>query len=135
MGVTKLKFKDKNQASIDSIISNGVEMKGQINAKGSIRMDGTVEGTIIVQGDVIVGEKGRIKGEIKAENLVIAGKMEGNATVKGRIEITSKGIVNGDISCSTILIEEGGILEGSSKMIKSDSNKENLKTNENRKKG
>lgn len=112
------KRRDNNYQNIESIISTGVEIKGEINSKGSIRIDGNVEGKINVQGDVILGEKGHIKGEIKAENMILAGKVEGNINTKGRLEISSTGVLLGDIMCSVLTIEEGGILDGNTKMAK-----------------
>ncbi|HZK42864.1 MAG TPA: polymer-forming cytoskeletal protein [Syntrophomonadaceae bacterium] len=104
--------------NIESIISNGVEIKGELNSKGSIRIDGFLDGKMNVQGDIILGDKGHIKGEVKAENIIIAGKIEGNVSVKKRLEIATTGNLSGDVSCSILTIEEGGILNGNSSMDK-----------------
>lgn len=108
---------DKHQ-NIESVIASGVELKGEINSKGSIRLDGSIDGKANIQGDLILGEKGFIKGEVRAENMVLAGKVEGNINTKGRLEITSSGSLLGDVICSVLIIQEGGILDGSSKMSK-----------------
>lgn len=121
------KRRDNNYQNIESIISTGVEVKGEINSKGSIRIDGNVDGKINVQGDIILGEKGHVKGEIKAENMILAGKVEGNVNTKGRLEISSTGVLLGDINCSVLTIEEGGILDGTSKMAKSGEKSDNSK--------
>ena len=71
-----------------------------------------------VKGDLIVGEKGKIKGEILVDNLVLAGRIEGNIEARGRLEITATGSILGDASCSLISIEEGGFIDGTSKMIR-----------------
>lgn len=113
------KRRNDNYQNIESIISNGVEVKGELNSKGSIRIDGYMDGKINVQGDVILGEKGHIKGEIKSENMILAGRVEGNVNTKGKLEITATGLLLGDVSCSILTIEEGGILDGNSKMAKS----------------
>lgn len=110
--------KDNSYPNIESLISQGVEIKGEINSPGSIRIDGVVEGQLFVKGDLIVGEKGFIKGEVKVENLILAGKIEGNIEARGRFEIKSTGMMSGEASCSTISIEEGAYLEGTSRMSK-----------------
>ncbi len=111
-------WKKGKQQSIESLISHGVQVKGEIRSSGSIRIDGNVEGKVDVKGDLIVGEKGRIKGEILVDNLVLAGRIEGNIEAKGRLEITATGSIMGDASCSLISIEEGGFIDGTSKMIR-----------------
>lgn len=112
------KRRHSNYQDIESVISSGVEIKGEIISKGSIRVDGNIEGKMDILGDIILGEKGYIKGEIKTENMIVAGKVEGNVNAKNRLEIMGSGILLGDISCSVLIIEEGGVLEGNSKMNK-----------------
>lgn len=103
---------------IESVISTGVEIKGEINSKGSLRIDGKVEGKLDILGDIVLGEKGYINGEIKTENIILAGKIEGNVYAKNRLEIAASGTLYGDITCNTLVVEEGGILEGKTKMTK-----------------
>ncbi len=121
--------KDNHYANIESLISQGVEIKGEIKSPGSIRIDGMVEGKIFVKGDLIVGDKGFIKGEVKADNLVLAGKIEGNIEAKGRFEIKATGMMSGEASCGSISIEEGAYLEGTSRMNKSKDKLEDKKMN------
>jgi len=108
--------KDRPYQNIESVIAAGVEIKGDIAAQGSIRVDGAVEGKLNLKGDLVLGEKAHIKGEIRVNNIILAGKVEGTVHAAGRLEITSTGQMNGDIICSSISIEEGGILQGSSRM-------------------
>jgi len=108
--------KEQRNDNIKTFIAEGVEFKGQINSKGSLRVDGTLEGVIDVQGDLIIGPTGLLKGEVRAGNIILAGKLEGNPTASGKVEITSTGQLNGDVKCSVIIIEEGGLLEGTTKM-------------------
>lgn len=113
-----MRKKTREYTNIESIISEGVEIKGDITSQSSIRLDGKVEGRIESKGDLIVGEKGYIKGEIKVTNLMLAGKIEGNAAALGRFEITSTGKMYGDLTCNLLTIEEGGYLDGTSKMLR-----------------
>jgi cytoskeletal protein CcmA (bactofilin family) len=112
-----MKKRDKYE-NIEGLISQGMEIKGQIFSSGSIRVDGKIEGELDVKGDILVGEKGKIKGDIKVENIMVAGAIDGNVQARGRFEITSTGIVYGDVTSSIMTIEEGAILEGTSKMTR-----------------
>ena len=51
----------REYANIESVISEGVEIKGDITSQSSVRLDGKVDGKIQIKGDLIVGE-GYIKG-------------------------------------------------------------------------
>ncbi|MGI5920347.1 MAG: bactofilin family protein [Syntrophomonadaceae bacterium] len=111
-----MKKKYHRYDKIESLISQGMEIKGQIFSSGSIRVDGKVEGELDIKGDVVIGEKGKVKGGIKVENIVVAGSIEGNIQARGKFEITATGVVKGDVTSSIITIEEGAVLEGTTKM-------------------
>lgn len=111
-----LKKRDKSFSQIESLIANGVTIKGNIISQGSMRVDGFVDGKMDIKGDLIIGENGHVKGELQAENAMLAGKVEGSLIVRQRCLITETGLMMGDITCSVLSIEEGGTLHGASKM-------------------
>jgi cytoskeletal protein CcmA (bactofilin family) len=111
-----LKRKDNSFQNIESLIGEGVVIKGNINAQGSMRIDGYIEGKLEIKGDLVVGEKGQIKGELTSENLMLSGKIEGSVISRQRCLINEKGVIQGDVSCSILSVEEGGTLQGASKM-------------------
>lgn len=101
---------------IESLISAGMNIKGDIESKSSLRVDGKIDGNIKIQGDLIVGKEGYIKGIIQANNIMLAGRCEGDIEAVNKLVINTSGILHGDVSCQLILIEEGGILDGNCKM-------------------
>lgn len=102
--------------NIESLLSPGVEINGSIFSQGSLRIDGKVEGKVNIKGDLVIGEQGHIKGEVRAANLQLAGRIEGNAVINGRFDLTSTGVMNGDVQCSILTIDEGGKLNGNTSM-------------------
>lgn len=111
-----LKKKNNKFTQIESLIANGVTIKGNILSQGSMRVDGFVEGKMDIKGDLIIGENGHVKGEIQAENTMLAGKVEGSLIARQRCLIGETGLMMGDVTCSVLSIEEGGTLHGASKM-------------------
>jgi len=101
---------------VDSLISAGMNIKGDIESKSSVRVDGKIDGNIKIQGDLIVGKEGYIKGIIQANNIMLAGRCEGDIEAIDRLVINATGVLHGDVSCQLIVIEEGGILDGNCKM-------------------
>lgn len=113
-----MRKKDRSFQNIESLISSGVEIKGDITSQGSIRIDGYVEGNLNIKGDLILGEKGKLKGEVKAQNIMIAGRLEGKAGAGARLEIAATGVIIGDINAVTLIIDEGGVMDGNSRMAR-----------------
>ncbi|HWP95608.1 MAG TPA: polymer-forming cytoskeletal protein [Syntrophomonadaceae bacterium] len=111
-----LKRKNNSFQNIESLIGEGVIIKGNIASQGSMRVDGYIEGKMETKGDLVVGEKGHIKGELQVENLMLSGKIEGSVLCRQRCLINETGVILGDVSCSILSIEEGGTLQGASKM-------------------
>jgi cytoskeletal protein CcmA (bactofilin family) len=66
----------------------------------------------MIQGLLILGENGSVKGKITAGNMILAGHVQGRIAVTGMIEIRSSGHVLGNIVCQKIVIAEGAYLDG-----------------------
>lgn len=97
---------------IDTVIGPGTKLEGKIEATGIVRVDGSFEGDIITQGDIIIGEKGSVQGQIKAKNMIVAGTSLAKIKCQGKLEIRSTGKVVGDVIINDIIIEEKAIFEG-----------------------
>ena len=82
---------------IDALIAPGTHFRGEIVSRGTLRIDGWVEGKISTEGDVIIGESGLVSAQIRARNIIIAGKVKGNLIPSGRVEIATTASVEGDI--------------------------------------
>jgi len=108
-------LQDLNQQEISTIIGLGFTITGALKGKAVIRIDGTVIGDININGGVILGEKGMIKGDIETDSAIIYGTVNGNVKTKN-LEIKSTGKVNGDIKTETIEIELGAKYNGKLEM-------------------
>src|SRR5438067_13442892 len=73
-----------------------------------------MNGDLTTEGDLSVGEHGRVKGNVSGRNVVVGGSIQGNVSTSGRLEILATGKVFGDIVVGSLIIDEGGILRGKS---------------------
>jgi cytoskeletal protein CcmA (bactofilin family) len=94
-----------------SILSQDLNIVGNIKTTGDIQVEGTVEGDIKAHL-LTIGETATIKGEVIADDVVINGRIIGR--VRGlKVRLTSTARVEGDIIHKTIAIESGAHFEGS----------------------
>lgn len=100
-----------------TIIGSSSHFDGKLDSIGIIRVDGVFSGELNIEGSVIVGESGNIKGNVKANKVTIAGKIEGNIYCDGNLELTSNGKLYGDIQVKAISIEDGAVFQGKCMMI------------------
>jgi Integral membrane protein CcmA involved in cell shape determination len=66
-------------------------------------------------GDLIIGEKGYVKGDLNVENLVVYGRIHGNIKAVS-LEIKASGRVEGDIQVQELIVERGAIYNGKCSM-------------------
>lgn len=102
---------------VATLIGEEAYFQGTLTVKGSLRIDGQVEGNIADGLTIIIGETGKVKGDITAENVVIAGSVNGNVTAVHQLEILSQGRLEGDLRTPRLSIEEGAAFEGRSTML------------------
>lgn len=110
------KTKKINPNTTDTLVGEGSVFEGRIKSEASLRIEGNVNGDIECIGDVTVGESGVAKSNISARNVTIAGIVNGNVTTKGLLTITATGQLFGNTSSHSLLIAEGGVFQGQSKM-------------------
>lgn len=105
---------NENELSTNNInlVGLGTEINGDINSNGDLRIDGTLIGNLTVKGKVVVGETGKIRGEITCKNSDISGTIEGKVTVYELLAIKSTARINGDLQVGKLAIEPGSKFTG-----------------------
>lgn len=101
---------------VETVLGPTCVVKGTLQGDGTIRVEGIFEGTMEVSGNLIIGENGRIRAEVRATNVSVAGMLIGKIHASGRVEILSTGKVWGEISAGSLVIDEGGYFRGQSMM-------------------
>ncbi|HHV62872.1 MAG TPA: polymer-forming cytoskeletal protein [Firmicutes bacterium] len=82
---------------MDTLIAPETHFRGKIISRGTLRIDGRVEGEISTEGDVVIGESGWVLAQIRARNILVAGKVKGNLMPAGRVEIATTASLEGNI--------------------------------------
>jgi cytoskeletal protein CcmA (bactofilin family) len=103
--------KQKNY-SINTIIGPGTSVYGDLESGGFTRVDGNLRGNLTARGQVVVGEKGRIKSNISGTSITIGGVVYGNVLASERLIILATGLVLGDIVTRRIQADEGCLVHG-----------------------
>lgn len=98
--------------SINTIIGAGSAVSGDVKANGFIRVDGDIDGNLDSSGNVIVGNKARINGNINALSTVVGGIVLGDIYAPNGIKLLSSSAVIGDIFTKNLEIEENVIFHG-----------------------
>ena len=117
-GSRSSRTKDQTMPSAAPRTLIGIEttITGELNTSEAIQIEGRVEGKIKSSALVVIGEAGRVKAEIDADNVSIRGELEGDCTAKNKVEVTRTGKVFGNLRAPRIAVAEGAIFSGTSQM-------------------
>ena len=110
------KPQDTGTARSQSLIQEGVVLKGEMKAEGDIRLDGTLEGSLSSKSRVTIGATGVVSADIEAAEVLIMGRLRGKVTGHRRIELRKGAHVEGDLTTQSLVIEEGVFYQGFSQM-------------------
>lgn len=94
-------------------ICNNTKIKGELTFEGNVRLDNYLEGNITSDsGLLIIGEHALIKGDIKAEAVVIIGAVDGSIEALDCVELAASGKVTGNICAPRVNFEPGSVFVG-----------------------
>jgi cytoskeletal protein CcmA (bactofilin family) len=119
-GATPDRTMSRNDAPVGeaalSVISVGMKVLGDIETSGVVKIEGTIEGAVRGARQLVLGRTGSIKGDVFAEEAILAGTVFGMITATQRVEIQDSSNIQGDIRTKSIVILEGGIINGTVRM-------------------
>lgn len=113
-------FKKKDDPiveDLDSLIGENIKIIGKIEGKGNLRVDGFIEGDVSYDGNIVVGETGKVYGNIKAGDISLAGTIHGNVDSKTKLVILPTGTLIGDIEVPSFIVHENARFDGNCKML------------------
>jgi len=95
-------------------IGPSIQIKGELQGDEDLTIDGRIDGQInLREHNLTIGPNGKIKADLYAKTIVIAGEVSGNATAAERVEIAPTGRLIGNIAAPRITIADGAHFKGS----------------------
>ncbi|MEO6527349.1 MAG: polymer-forming cytoskeletal protein [Gemmatimonadaceae bacterium] len=95
-----------------SLLDAQLALTGDLDTAGSLRIDGRLDGSVRRADTVVLGVGAVMSGDVHAREVIIGGSLTGNVTATERVELQATAIVTGDILTQTILVQEGGVVNG-----------------------
>ena len=94
----------------------GTVVVGDMFFSGGLRVDGQVRGNIYAlaghSATLVIGEKGRVDGNIEVTHLVIHGLVTGHVYATEFVELRSKAHVSCDVEYAAIEMHLGAVIQG-----------------------
>jgi cytoskeletal protein CcmA (bactofilin family) len=99
-----------------TFLGKDTRFEGKLRFQGTMRIDGHFKGEVFAQGNLIVGEDALIEGDLKVSYASVSGEVHGNILAEQRVDLRAPSKVFGNIQSPAVVMEEGVIFEGTTKM-------------------
>lgn len=93
-----------------SFIGGEVTVTGNILGQGDLHLDGGIDGDIQC-ATLILGQGGRVKGNVTADKATISGTVNGTVNAKTLI-VEKSAKIKGDLTYENLTVESGANVEG-----------------------
>jgi cytoskeletal protein CcmA (bactofilin family) len=106
----------KKQPPIRSLVGEGTVIHGELRFSDGLRIDGEVHGDVVAVGDarslLVVSEKARVHGKVKAGHVIINGVVVGPVEAEDLLELQPKARIEGDVRYAAIEMHQGAMIDG-----------------------
>jgi cytoskeletal protein CcmA (bactofilin family) len=97
-------------------VAPGSKLVGLIMGKAEVLVEGELEGEVKLDSRVVIGPHGKVKGNILARSVRIAGTLVGNVRGLERVELTSTASLEGNLAAPRVVIADGAFFKGEVEM-------------------
>jgi cytoskeletal protein CcmA (bactofilin family) len=104
-------------SNVETTFEEGTYFHGVLEFEKPLLINGFFEGEIRSKGILIIGDKGKIKANIKAGTVIVGGEVIGNIEAYDKIEMLNTGKIIGNIRTAKLYIAEGVIFDGNCEML------------------
>ncbi len=104
---------------VPEFLDPGTAVTGELRFSGTLRIDGEFHGSITTEDVLVVGRHADVHAYIRAGEVEIYGSVSGTIEVTRRLEVNSGGTVRGKLDAPVLVLEEGAVLDGHSRMTSS----------------
>lgn len=115
----------RQPVGFETVIGSNSTLYGELRCQADVRIDGTFEGVLEIEGNVLVGDTGKVNADIHAKNVSVAGAVRGDISGK-KVQLLRTARVWGNISASAITTEEGAFIDGKLTMVQHEAAPQNV---------
>lgn len=119
-----MKFRKAKPVEVRGFLDEGTEVVGDLRFSEVLHLHGRIKGKVLSDGEIVVGEKGIIEGDVEVGVLTLGGTLIGNIVAKQKAYFLSTARVRGDVCTPVLRVDEGANWEGSITTGRSDERQE-----------
>ena len=96
-----------------SVVEQGLVITGDIFGEVNLTIKGVVKGSVFLQnGNLQIDQTGYVEGEIRADQIAIAGEIFGNVTAETALQVAATAKIRGNIRTAKLTMAENAFFSG-----------------------
>ncbi|TMH13196.1 MAG: polymer-forming cytoskeletal protein [Betaproteobacteria bacterium] len=114
----------KKQPPIRTLIGEGTVIQGELRFTEGLRIDGEVQGDVVATGEshsiLVISEKARVTGKVKAAHVIVNGCVTGPIISDELLELQPKASIVGDVRYEILEMHQGATIDGELRPLKAE---------------
>jgi cytoskeletal protein CcmA (bactofilin family) len=114
----------KKQPPIRTLIGEGTVIQGELRFTEGLRIDGEVHGDVVATGEghsiLVISEKARVLGKVKAAHVIINGSVAGPVHSDALLELQPNASIVGDVRYEVLEMHQGATIDGELRPLKAE---------------
>jgi cytoskeletal protein CcmA (bactofilin family) len=94
------------------IIASGTRIEGKFSTTEDIRLDGIIVGEVNCEKRVVMGETGKVEGNVLTVDSSVRGKVKGEIKVSGTLHLHETAKIDGAIIARKMIVDSGASYSG-----------------------
>ncbi|MCS6816446.1 MAG: polymer-forming cytoskeletal protein [Blastocatellia bacterium] len=108
-----MRFRREPAVEVRGFLDEGTEVIGDLRFSDVLHLHGRIKGRVVSDGELVVGQKGVIEGDVEVGILTLGGTLIGNVIAKKKVHFLNTARIRGDVSTPILRVDEGAEWEGS----------------------
>ena len=117
-----MQFGRRKQPPIRSLIGEGTVVNGPLRFTDGLRIDGEVQGDVLGAPEgatlVVISDKAKVTGMVKAAHVIINGQVTGPVEASAMLELQPLARVSGQIRYELLEMHPGALIDGELRPLK-----------------
>lgn len=94
------------------IIASGTRIEGKFSTTEDVRLDGIIVGEVNCEKRVVMGETGKVEGNVLTVDSSVRGKVKGEIKVSGTLHLHETAKIDGAIIARKMIVDSGASYSG-----------------------
>ncbi len=112
-----LRVRTIDETEIPTVLAEDIEFEGTVEFTEPLLVKGKLSGELRSASELFIAPAARLDANVAASRISVKGQINGDLIASERIELFAGATIRGNITTPDLIIQSGGILQGSCTMV------------------